>query len=75
MHTYLHQGSVALFEAVVERDLFKVNLARFPECFLALLFLRGEELGDVGIMALGDVLVPALLHLVTLHVVHILHLQ
>ena len=33
-----------------------------------------EELSDVGVVALGDVLVPALLHLVLLHVVHVFHL-
>ena len=36
---YLHQGRVALFEAVVEGNFFEVNLAGLPERFLALLFL------------------------------------
>ena len=34
-----------------------------------------KELCDVGVVTLGHVLVPALLHLVLLHVVHILHLK
>ena len=66
---------MTLLEAVVEWHLLEVNLAGFPECLLALLLLAGEELGDVGVVALRHVLVPALLHLVVLHVVHILHLS
>ena len=72
---HLDEGRVTLLEAVVEWHLLKVNLAGLPECLLALLLLAGEELGDVGVVALRHVLVPALLHLVVLHVVHILHLN
>ena len=66
---------MALFEAVVERNLFEVNLAGLPECLLTLLLLGREELGDVRVVTLRDVLVPALLHLVILHVINILDLQ
>jgi len=70
----LDQWSVTLLETVVEWDLLEVNLARLPEAFLTLLLLGGEELCDVGVVALRHVLVPALFHLVILHVVHIFHL-
>ena len=72
---YLYERSVTLLEAVVERHLFEVDLARLPECLLALLLLTGQELRDVGVVTLRHVLVPALLHLVIFHVVHILHLN
>ena len=73
--TDLNKGSVALFETVVERDLLEVNLTRFPEAFLALLLLGGEELRDVGVVTLRHVLVPTLLHLIVLHMVDIFHLK
>ena len=66
---------MTLLEAVVEWHLFEVNLARLPEGLLALLLLTGKELCDVGVMALGNILVPTLLHLIILHVVHIFHLN
>ena len=66
---------MTLLEAVVEWHLFEVNLARLPEGLLALLLLAGKELCDVGVMALGHILVPTLLHLIILHVVHIFHLN
>ena len=66
---------MTLLQAVVEWHLFEVNLARLPEGLLALLLLAGKELCDVGVMALGYVLVPALLHLIILHVVYIFHLN
>jgi hypothetical protein len=72
--TLLDERCVALLQAVVERDLLEVNLARLPEALLTLLFLRGEKLRDVGVVALRHVLVPALLHLVIFHMVHIFHL-
>lgn len=72
---HLYQGSVALLKAVVEWHLFEVNLARLPECLLALLLLTGKELCDVSVVTLGHVLVPALLHLIVLHVVNIFHLN
>ena len=66
---------MTLLEAVVEWHLFEVNLARLPECLLALLLLTGKELCDVSVVTLGHVLVPALLHLIVLHVVNIFHLN
>ena len=65
---------MALLQTVVKWDLFEVNLARLPEAFFAFLFLRREKLCDVGVMALGHVLMPALLHLIVLHMVNIFHL-
>ena len=66
---------MALLQAVVEWDLFEVDLTRLPEAFFTFLFLGRKKLGDVGVMALGHVLMPAFLNLITLHVVHIFHLE
>ena len=71
----LNKRCVALLQAVVEWDLFEVDLARLPEAFFTFLFLGRKKLGDVGIVALGHILMPALLHLITFHVVHIFHLE
>ena len=55
-------------------DAPKVNLAALPEALLALLLLARQELCDVGVVALGDVLMPALLDLVLDHVLDVLGL-
>ena len=66
---------MTLLETVVEWNLFEVDLAGFPESFLTLLFLAGKELCDISVVALGNILVPALLHLVALHVIYIFNLK
>jgi len=59
----LHKGCVAVLHRVVVGGLGEVDLARLPECLFALLLLGREELGHEGVMALGNVLMPALFHL------------
>jgi len=73
--TSLNEGCVALLQTVVEWNLLEVDLTGLPEALFTFLFLRRKKLRDVGVVALGHVLVPALLHLVILHVVHIFHLR
>ncbi len=68
---HLLHGSVTLLHRVIVRHLSEVNFARLPEALFAFLLLTGQELGDVRIVTLSYVLVPALFNLVLDLMLHI----